>query len=136
MLSDNPAVGGSTFLTGTVDESNAVNIHGIICEFGIEPENADANANGTWALMCLPRSSTAIPALSTAGLEAEADNPVIIACGVWVASNQTPFNKQVIIKTSRNCQANTRLVLGLRNEGVSAGLVRHIMSLCYFTTGL
>ena len=46
---------------------------------GIEPENADANANGTWAITCLPRISTAIPAIDIVALETEADNPVIIA---------------------------------------------------------
>ncbi len=130
------AVNVATTLVATVDETNAVNIHGMIADFSIEPENADANANGTWALTCLPRVTTAVPAIGISALETEGDNPVIIACGVWAASNQTPFNKTLVIKTSRNCQAGTRLVLSIRNEGVSAGIVRHIRTLCYFTSSL
>ncbi len=36
------------------NESDAVNFHGVHYCFSIEPENADANANGFWVLYCLP----------------------------------------------------------------------------------
>ena len=120
-------------LIATIDESNMVNVHGLRCDFSVEPENADANANGTWAISCLPRPSTAVPVISIAALELEADNPSIWACGVWAASNQTPYNKCIELKTSRNCQAGSRIVLSVRVEGVSSGNVRVIRTICYFT---
>ncbi len=134
-LTDTGAVSTTHSNIGTIDESNAVNVHGLRFSFAIEPENADANANGTWVLSCLPRITTAAVTPSIAGLEAEGDNPVIWACGVWAASNQTPFcNPDTEMKTSRNCQAGTRIVLQIFRQGVSAGNVRVISTLCYFTS--
>ena len=129
-------VGVSLNVTGTVDESTAVNIHGLRFGFVCEPEAADANAHGTWAIWCLPRVTTAVPTTSTAALEAEGDNPVMWACGVWMAANQTPFTIAEQIKTSRNCPADTRVVLTIQREGVTAGNVRIVGFLTWFNRSL
>jgi len=130
------AVSVQTNTVGTITESNGVNVHGLFCEFAIEPENADANANGTWVLWCLPDPVSAVPAIGVGTLEAEGSNPYIWACGVWAASNQTPYCKSIRPMTSRNCQNGARIVLSLFNQGVSAGLVRQVVGLCYFTKSL
>ena len=128
--------GADTDLVATVDEATAVNAHGVRFSMIAEPENADANANGNWALWCLPRISTAVPSTSEGGLELESDNPVMWAAGVWAASNQTPWNHNVELRTSRNCPAGTRLVLRVHRAGVSAGNVQVRLFLTYFNRSL
>ena len=127
---------GRSDTIATVDEANAVNVHGVRFSFVVEPENADANANGNWVLWCLPRISTAIPTSSTTALELEADNPVVWAIGTFAASNQTPYCHEVSLGTSRNCPAGTRIVLAVDMEGISAGNARVRSILTYFTRSL
>ncbi len=110
-----------------------INAHNIHLSMGIEPESAGANANGTWALLCLEDVGKGIPAISPALLTTETENFSIIAMGVWVASNEGPFNKQVDIKSSRTCLPGTRIVLAIRRDGVSAGNVRIISSVFFHT---
>ncbi len=128
--------GTQTSLIATVDESNAVNVHGLRISMGAEPENADANGNGHWTLWCLPRQTTAVPSSAEGALETEGDNPVMWATGVWFASNQTPWNHELSPKTSRNCPAGTRIVLQFSRDGVSAGNVQFRIVMTYFTRGL
>ena len=136
-LTDSGAVSTNHDNIGTVDETTSVNAHGLRVNFSVEPENADANANGTWALWCLPRTTTAIPSTSIGGLELEGDNPALWACGVWTASNQTPYNlPDTALGTSRNCPIGTRIVLRVFRQGVSAGNVRVISIIRYFNTSL
>ena len=129
----NPAVSAQSNLVGTITEANGVNVHGLWTDFSIEPENADANANGTWVLWCLPDAVSAVPAIGVGTLETEGSNPYIWACGTWIASNQTPFHGNVRPMSSRNCQNGARIVLSIFNQGVSAGLVRHLMMICSFS---
>ena len=132
----NPAVSVQTNLVGTIEESNGVNVHGLWADMAIEPENADANANGTWVLWCIPDPVSAVPAIGVGTLETEGSNPYIWACGVWAASNQTPFCHSIRPMSSRNCQNGARIVLSVFNQGVSAGNVRHLLMVCYFTKSL
>ena len=120
----------------TIDETNGANVHGVIADFIIEPENADANANGVWAIFCMPDELSTIPVPTIALMEAEGSNAFVWATGVWAASNQTPFCKEIKLGTSRNCQNGARIVLKIYHEGVSAGLVRNLLSLVYFTKSL
>ena len=128
---------GATFnLVGTVDETTMVNAHGMTLSFLIEPLVQDANASGIWALSCLPRTGTAFPSLSQADVEGEEDNPVFWALGVFSASNQTPFNKEVRIKTSRNCPAGTRIVLSVRLQDLTTGTARIQALMTYFNRSM
>ena len=54
-------------MTLDINESDAVNVHGVRYCFSVEPEIQDANANGWWAVFCLP-----------AGLIGSADLPTTI----------------------------------------------------------
>jgi len=135
-LTVNPGAGGVMVLVGTIDETNGVNAHGLRASFIVEPENADANANGNWVLYCIPDEASAVPASSTGSLELEASNAFIWALGTFAASNQTPYCKDIEIKTSRNCQNGARLALVVNLDGVSAGNARIRGLLTYFTNSL
>ena len=110
-----------------------VNFHNIWIGVTCEPVNADANAQGTWVLIAMLDSITAVPTFTDVILNLEASNVKIIACGVWSASNQSPFNYSTQIKTSRNIPAGGRLVLVSNSTGISAGQVSNRVMLCAHT---
>ncbi len=136
--SDQEGLNGVSQVKITLDESAAVNFHGMHYCFSIEPENGDANANGFWVLYCLPATviseSTGLP-----GTFAELDNedflPYVWGVGCWTASNQAPYHYEFAPRTSRNCQKGARIVGQVVVSGVSAGLVRINNTLTGFTTG-
>ena len=97
-----------------------VNFHNIWASFSHEPVNADANAQGSWILY-LRREGEARPSFTDAFVNAETRNQGIIACGVWGSSNQTPFNKEIRIQTSRNLNPGERLELIVVQAGITAG---------------
>ena len=106
------------------------NYHNIWWGFVVEPENADANANGMWVLWEKRDTNNPDPSFSPANINTGDINMVIIACGAWAASNQTPFNFSSQLKSSRNFVANQELVLTVRVNGISAGVARIITTLC------
>jgi len=119
-----------------LDDADAVNVHGMRCCASIEPENADANANGTWAVYCLPGGviqSADLP-INIGGLGNEDSAPYLWGIGCWVASNQGPYNMEFTPKTSRNCQKGARILFRVTFDGVSAGLCRCNMIITAFTT--
>ena len=122
-------------LVGTIDETNGTNVHGVRASFIVEPEDANANANGNWVLWCIPDPVSAVPSASTSVLEVEGSNPYIWALGTWAATNETAYCKDIDIKTSRNCQAGARIVLSVDVEGISAGNARIRATLTYHTSG-
>ena len=124
-------------LLANVDETNGVNFHNVHFGFAVEPQDADANANGTWVLYCIPDAVSTVPTSSQGVLEAEGSNPFIWAMGVWTASNQSPYTSgDMVIRSSRNCPRDGRLIMVVRMEGVSAGTVRTLQYLTYNTKSL
>ena len=118
-------------------EAHKVNCSNIWAEFIAEPENMDANAWGTWALMNFDIDSTELgtPAIDGAFFNNREYNAMIIACGLWAGSNQSPAKVQIHPKTTRNIINQGRLELIVRNLGVSAGNVRlALMMQCNVTT--
>ena len=118
------------------DETNATNVHGLRYCFSIEPEVGEANANGFWALFCLPSGQPGINTLpATIGtLGDDADwSPYLWGLGCWTASNQAPYHGEFNPSTSRNCQRNAQIVAYVVKEGISAGAVRIIQTLTAFT---
>ena len=137
VISETKSTGGTTVLAATVDETNGVNFHNVHFGVSVEPEVADANANGTWVLWCIPDAVSAVPGISVSLLEAEGSNPYLWAMGVWVAANQTGFNSlDNVIRSSRNCPAGGRLVLSIRVEGVTSGNCRILGYITYNTKSL
>ena len=135
VASGNPGV-SNNFIDIDFDKGQAVNIHGFRLMIALEPEDADANANGAWAVYVLPGNviqNSDLPTLfSQFGDEKYA--PYLWGFGPWIASNQTPAMVEFAPKSSRNMQSGGRIVLLLRIQGVSAGLVRHNTMMTCFTT--
>ena len=120
-----------------LDESANVNVHGLRCCGSIEPENADANANGFWVVYCLPSnviSASTQLAESFPDLDGELLNPYIWGIGCWTASNQAPFHFEFTPSTSRNCQKDARILFSVVKIGISAGAVRINQTLTCFTS--
>ncbi len=126
---------GQTTIQVQFDETDAVNFHGMHYCFSIEPENADANANGFWVVYCLPAgviSNSDLPQ-SFAQLDNEDFLPYVWGVGCWTASNQAPFHYEFAPSTSRNCQKGARILAVIDIEGVSAGNVRVNQTMTGFT---
>ena len=118
------------------EKGQTVNLHGFRMEWILEPEDADANANGTWAVWVLPGGviqNTDLP--STFGEFGNEDfAPYLWGIGVWACSNQTPTTINFAPASTRNIQTGGRVVLQLFVNGLSAGLIRHRGVLTGFTT--
>ena len=118
-----------------LDEGPSVNVHGLRYCASIEPENADANANGFWVCYCLP--SQVIGATDLPQNFAELDNedflPYVWGVGCWTASNQAPYHFEFAPRTSRTCQNGARIFATVVKSGISAGAVRINQTLTCFT---
>ena len=123
-------------ITLLLDESDVVNVHGMHYCFSIEPEVENANANGWWALWCLPANTISPANLpdQITNIDDEDANPYLWGLGCWTASNQAPFHLEFAPRTSRNCQKGARIVGVVNKSGVSAGSVRIIQTLTCFTS--
>jgi len=103
-----------------------VNLHGYIAQFAAEPENADANCNGIWAVWVLPGKTIQNADLpSTFGEFGDEDRSQYMwGMGPFQASNQTPYHMMFAPKGTRNMPRDSRVVLQVFIQGVSAGVVR------------
>jgi len=103
-----------------------VNLHGYIAQFAAEPQDADANCNGIWAVWVLPGKTIQNSDLPTTfgefGNEDRAQ--YMWGYGPFMASNQTPAVIEFMPKGTRNMARDSRVVLQIFIQGVSAGLVR------------
>ena len=127
---------GISFIDMEFDKGQVVNLHGFRAEFITEPEDADANSNGTWAVWVLPGGviqNSDLPA--TFGAFGDEDfAPYLWGMGVFASANQTPSLTTFAPKSTRNIQAGGRVVLQIFVNGISAGLVRQRTVLTGFTT--
>ena len=115
--------------TGT-DVRRLVNFHNIWWGFSVEPESAGANAAGTWVLWQNQDASATDPLWNFTTLGDGSQNMRIIACGVWAASNESPFNFSSHLNSSRNLVVNNELVLTVTLTGLTAGAARINTLLC------
>ncbi len=131
----NNGVGGAVNVSLAVptEPREEVNFHNIWGSVSVEPENTDANAQGTWLLFILRENATQ-PVFTDVITDNETNNAVIIACGVWSASNQTPFNITIHPSTSRTLQAGDRLFLQSVVTGITAGNASNRVMLCAHVT--
>ena len=128
----------SNFIDIAFDKGQSFNVHGFRVESIQEPENADANANGIWAVWVLPggviQNADLPQTFGEFGDEKWA--PYLWGIGVWASANQTSNHVLFAPMTSRNLEAGSRIVFQLRVNGVSAGLVRHNESITCFTKAI
>ncbi len=119
----------------TLDESDAVNVHGYRFCGSIEPENGGANANGFWCVFCLPAGvlSAQNDLPNTEGeLNSEDTNAYLWGVGCWTASNEAPYHFEFAPRTSRNCQRGARIIAYVVKSGISAGNVRiNLVATCF-----
>jgi len=115
--------------TGTIIR-RLTNYHNIWFGFSAEPVVADANAAGIWVLWEKRDANATDTLWSPATILTDDFTMQIIACGVWAASNQTPFNFSSQLKSSRNFVANQELVMSVFVDTVTSGGVRTLTSLC------
>ena len=115
--------------------ADKVNCSNIWYSFSIEPENADANANGTWVLYSTWAMAAGIT-WDDAKMNDEEEAGQVIAAGVWGATNQTPLNINASVgKVSRNIRKGCHLSLAVYTKGISAGNVSlRMMIICNVTT--
>ncbi len=107
------------------------NYHNIWGSVIAEPIDADANSHGVWVLWLKSNTNDADTVWSLGNVNSDNFNMQVIACGMWAASNQTPFNSEPIhLKSSRNLVANQELILSAHIFGQTAGLTRLVCMLC------
>ena len=135
VLEGNAGVGASATVLIPVptDPREEVNFHNIWGSVSVEPEGADVNCQGTWVLYILRANTTAVSA-TDANINNEIFNAVIIACGVFSASNQSPYNTSIHPTTSRTLQAGDSLALVATITGITSGLASTRVMLCAHTT--
>ncbi len=132
----NDGAGGITSaqMIVSTDPREEVNFHNIWGSVSCEPQDAGANCQGTWILFILRENATQ-PTFTDVVVNGETNNAVIIACGVFSASNESPFNAVPINpKTSRTLQAGDSLILQSVVTGITAGLASNRVMLCAHTT--
>ncbi len=131
----NDGVGGSTEvkLTTPTSPREETNFHNIWLSVSAEPETAGANEQGTWVLFLL-RENASTPTFVDATTNAELNNAIVIACGIFSASNESPFNYSTQIKTSRTLQAGDSLTLQIVTTGITADLSSNRVMLCAHVT--
>ena len=118
--------------------ADKVNCSNIWYSMSIEPENQDANAQGSWVLWRQNQDTSLVtpPIWDDGALNDRTYAEYIIAAGVWGATNQRPYNKtNTAGKTSRNIRQDGILALTVHQTGISAGnsSVR-LMLMCNTTT--
>jgi len=113
-----------------------VNCHGYRAQVAIEPQDADANANGIIAVWVLPGGVIQNADLPTnyGGFGDEDFSPYLWGMVPWTASNQTPFHWEFAPNSSRNMQRGSRIVLHVFIQGMSAGLARLNTTQTMFTS--
>ena len=110
-----------------------VNFHNIWIGGSVEPQNAGANCQGTWALYIRDSNRGAI-VMNDANINAEFSNAKIIACGVFSASNESVWTLlPTQIKSSRNLNPGDRLVMAVIVTGITAGVASIRGMICAHT---
>jgi len=130
-----PGIGNSFIDINFVNDA-MVNFHGCRVNVALEPQDADANANGAIIVWVLPGGviqNTDLPA-TFGGLGNEDFSQYIWGWTPFAVSNQTPFNWEFAPDTTRNMARDSRIVVQIRTEGISAGLVRQLTMITGFVT--
>ncbi len=127
---------GDSFIDMEFLNDTNVNLHGYIAQVMIEPEDADANANGILGVWVLPNDviqNSDLP-VGVGPWGDEKHSQYLWAMAPWGASNQNPFHWMFKPVTTRNMARESRIVLQIRVNGISAGLARIITTQSGFVT--
>ncbi len=103
------------------------NLHNMWGTMVMEPEDADANGTGYWALWAIRTAAAkrATPLANQGSITDTENQDILVAFGTWAASNQTLWNSNSIFfgNVSRNLPKGGRLALACRVEGLTAGQI-------------
>ena len=93
----------TNFIDVDFNNDTVVNVHGYRMEFSLEPQDADANANGIWAVWVLPGGviQNADLPVNYGGFGNEDFAPYLWGYGPFVASNQTPVHVEFTPNSTR-----------------------------------
>jgi len=107
-------------------DDTVVNLHGYRAMCAIEPELADANANGILAIWVLPGGVVQNSDLPTTygAFGDEKFAAYLWGLKPWAASNQNPFNYEFVPNSTRNMQRGSRIVFQILIQGLTGGLLR------------
>jgi len=105
--------------TNEIQLQRAANVHNLKVEINIESEAMEANANGFWFVYAFPGDiiGTADLPGTWSAFDDEKTSQYIWGSGLWMASNQTPFHKEFMPKTTRNLPRGGRVFLQVHVEG-------------------
>jgi len=122
----NPSGGSNNFIDLEFLDDAMVNLHGYRMEVDTEPQDADANANGIWAVWVLPGNVVQNSDLPTTfgAFGDEKYTQYLWGYGLWMSSNQTPSHREFAPKTTRNMARDSRVVLQILVNGLTAGNLR------------
>ncbi len=109
------------------------NIHGLILDLHIGSLGAGLTF-GQWVLSLLPRTGGLNPNVTTAGINAEADNPIFWMVGNWMVFGETIDHFGGAPRTTRNCPRGGRLLLSANNSALSGASVRIRGTATWFET--
>ena len=127
--------GVSAVLSVPLEPREAVNFHNIWASCSIEPQDSNANCQGTWVLFYLRDPTSGLKNWTDSLINLETFNAFIIACGVFSASNESPYTQSNVHPlTSRTLEAGGRLVMSATITGITAGLASTRVMLCAHST--
>ncbi len=124
---DKPADGGvgtNAVAQLTMTESME-NVHNIWISAAASPVSADVNMDGMWAVWAI-RTATgtrSAPSATVANIENPDNQDILMAAGVFVASNESPWNmgSMHMGNISRNLPKGGTLTLVVSVNGITAG---------------
>jgi len=82
----------------------------------------------------LPRGTGTDPNITTSGLNAELDNPIVWMVGNWMVVAESVDHFGGAPKSSRNCPKGGRLKLAVNNSALSGSTVRIRGTVTWFET--
>jgi len=126
VTTSNPTGGSNNFIDLEFINDAQVNFHGYRAEVAMEPQDADANANGMIAVWVLPNMTIQNADLPTTygGFGDEDRSQYLWGWSPFACSNQTPTHWEFSPKTTRNMARDSRIVLQILVNGLTAGALR------------
>ncbi len=118
---------GTTAIAELTIENSMENCHNIWVSFACSTITGGANMNGGWAVWAIRTSGAkrTTPSASLANLIDDDNQDILIAAGLFVASNESPWSSGSISmgNISRNLPKGGRLVAVCTANGITSGNV-------------
>ncbi len=130
-------VGTNALAKITMTESME-NVHNIWISYDCSPVTGGANMDGLWAVWAIRTSSTkrAPPSATLANIIDSDNQDILVAAGMFVASNESPFTSGSISmgNISRNLPKDGTLNLPFLSLRETSGSTQHLISTHFETS--